>query len=624
MSDAGGRQRRAVAVARGALAAAVVAAGSTAGVSAALAAPPVDPCPAVMPVSEVDAAANAAEPLVASGLTVSRGTQPEPFEARVLGVLTDGIAPDVDMILVEADSPALDRVGGIWAGMSGSPVYAPDGRWIGAVAYGFAAGPSKVTGVTPAEDMVRVLGDDTADAHSGWESRVRLPQAVRRALVASADVSAGQAAAGLEPLPVPLAVSGLRPARVAGLVERLDSAARLIPYSAGASARTPGDVTEIKPGGNFAAALSYGDVTAAGVGTTTAVCDGMALAFGHPFAFRGASNLSAHTATALTITNDPTFTPFKLANIGGIVGTVDQDRLVAIRARLDRAPVPIPVTSTVADTDTGATRAGRTNVNDSRDLAELAPVHLLSNIDRVIDRVGAGRSRLTWTLAGVADGLPFTLTRENRFAVTQYPNREFLDISVASIDELARDLEALYANRFTEVTITNLQMNADVAVRPRRLQLEALERRNGAVWVPVDPRAGIPATAGQPLTLRARLSSYQNPAGNRTVAFSLTVPATPAQATATLEVRGGATTGDSPPPTPGDEAESFPDLLASLQNAVRNDELVATLSMGEPGEGTDTVLRRRLDEVVTGAITVPVHVQPASAARQTRLRVANP
>ena len=74
------------------------------------------------------------------------------------------------------------------------------------------------------------------------------------------------------------------------------------------------------------------------------------------------------------------------------------------------------------------------------------------------------------------DGLPFTLTRENRFAVTQFPNREFLDISVASIDELARDLEALYANRFTEVSNHQSQMNADVAVRPRRLQLEALER----------------------------------------------------------------------------------------------------------------------------------------------------
>ena len=115
-----GRQRRAAGLARGALAAAVVVAGSMAGDSAALAAPPADPCPAVMPVSEVEAAANAAEPLVATGLTVSKGTEPEPFQARVLGVLTDGIAPEVDMILVEADSPALDRVGGIWAGMSGS------------------------------------------------------------------------------------------------------------------------------------------------------------------------------------------------------------------------------------------------------------------------------------------------------------------------------------------------------------------------------------------------------------------------------------------------------------------------------------------------------------------------
>ena len=151
-------------------------------------------------------------------------------------------------------------------------------------------------------------------------------------------------------------------------------------------------------------------------------------------------------------------------------------------------------------------------------------------------------------------------------------------------------------------------------------------KRSSAEPAPCGCRS-IRAPASRPspasrLRFAPRLSSYQNPAGNRTVAFSLTVAATTAEATATLEVRGGATTGGSEPPTAGDEAESFADLLASLQNAGRNDELVATLSTGEPTAGTDTVLRRRLDDVVTGAITVPVHVQPASAPRQPRLRVA--
>jgi hypothetical protein len=74
------------------------------------------PCPAAFPVRDLTAGQ------LGTGLTVSRGTQPESFTVEVLGVLAGGIAPGIDMILVEADSPAIQAAGGIWAGMSGSPV----------------------------------------------------------------------------------------------------------------------------------------------------------------------------------------------------------------------------------------------------------------------------------------------------------------------------------------------------------------------------------------------------------------------------------------------------------------------------------------------------------------------
>src|SRR5687767_12893318 len=76
------------------------------------------------------------------GLTVSKGTTPEGFTGEVVGILHDGIAPGLDMVIMDLSSPEIDRVGGIWAGMSGSPVYAEDGRLIGAVAYGLTWGAS--------------------------------------------------------------------------------------------------------------------------------------------------------------------------------------------------------------------------------------------------------------------------------------------------------------------------------------------------------------------------------------------------------------------------------------------------------------------------------------------------
>ena len=67
----------------------------------------------------------------------------------MLGVLKDGVLPGIDMVMARLDSPTIQQVGGIWQGMSGSPVYAADGRLIGAVAYGFSFGASPVAGITP-------------------------------------------------------------------------------------------------------------------------------------------------------------------------------------------------------------------------------------------------------------------------------------------------------------------------------------------------------------------------------------------------------------------------------------------------------------------------------------------
>ena len=110
-------------------------------------------CPTALPTVEAVAG------MVGTGYTVERGNTAEAFTANVLGRISNGVAPGIDMIMAELSSPALDRAGGVWAGMSGSPVYAEDGRLMGAVAYGLAWN-SKIAGITPAESMnVRVAGN---------------------------------------------------------------------------------------------------------------------------------------------------------------------------------------------------------------------------------------------------------------------------------------------------------------------------------------------------------------------------------------------------------------------------------------------------------------------------------
>ena len=106
----------------------IIAAGLSAGSSGAVNAAAID-CPPAMPVGQLHAG------MTGTGYTVSQGTEPEPFDVEVLGVLNDALAPGKDMIIVETSGPSLDKAGGVWFGMSGSPVYI-DNKLVGAVAFG--------------------------------------------------------------------------------------------------------------------------------------------------------------------------------------------------------------------------------------------------------------------------------------------------------------------------------------------------------------------------------------------------------------------------------------------------------------------------------------------------------
>ena len=156
--------------------------------SPANAAPPAEDCKAAVPITEV------ARGNPVTGLTVDTGTVPEGFTGEILGVINDGIAPGLDMVMARLDSAEINRVG-IWQGMSGSPVYAEDGRLIGAVAYGLAWGASPIAGITPFEDMDDYLGGAAAPA------RIAVGNGLAADIARQGDVTARQWRRGSRPCP---------------------------------------------------------------------------------------------------------------------------------------------------------------------------------------------------------------------------------------------------------------------------------------------------------------------------------------------------------------------------------------------------------------------------------------
>ena len=555
--------------ARGALltaaATALVVTGLPAPASSQLTADAAADCPEAVPVSALSAGTSG------HGLTVSSGTEPEPFTATVLGVLDDGIAPDLDMIIAELDSPALSKVGGVWSGMSGSPVYTQDGRLIGAVSYGLALGPSKVAGITPAADMLALLDNPLAAAAAPAEA-VPLPARVRTDLIRSGQLTGREADAGLRQLRHPLAVSGLADDRLKKAVKKMKLTG-VRAYRSGVAAGAPSAADAIVPGGNLAAALSYGDLTAAAVGTTTAVCGGEVLGFGHPFLFSGTSTMSMHGANAIFVQDDPTLTPFKVANVGAPIGALDGDRLAGIHARLGDAPVPTLVASDVSASD--RFRHGETRINVEDYVPGISAFHLLSNIDRIADRIGEGRSELGWTIRGTrADGSSWQLERGNRYASEW-------DVSFESIFELYEQLWTIQANGAEDVTIDDVDVHAKVADDYRAFRVGKVHLRTSDGWEKLARRSATRVEPGTTMKLRVGLNPQGFVGEQRNLRMKVKVPQRMAGSSGELSVSGGNSDwyyyGNT---------KSFDKLLAKLASAPRNDEVSASVRTYSKRGGT--------------------------------------
>ena len=553
---------------------------------------PADPaCPDAFPVADL------AKGQPVDGLTVSSGNVPDVFTGEVLGVVDDGIAPDLDMIMVRLTSTEIDRVGGIWAGMSGSPVYAADGRLIGAVAYGLALGPSPVAGVTPAEEMKRLLGDPDAPALSRART-VDLPARMQQRLVAEGDATAAQADAGMRPLPVPVGISGmLDSTRLAKATQRLGLKDAQY-FRAGGAATAAGDPGEIFAGSNLAASLSYGDFSAVGTGTTTMVCDGKAVAFGHPVGFAGETSLTMHAADAVYVQEDPTLFPFKVSNASGPVGTISQDRLSGISGLLGIEHLPetalVHHDLTLA---TGRTRTGDTHVSVPEFLPDATFLAQLVNQDRLMDRIGRGSSRVHFTVTGTTrQGEPFTLVRTNRFA-------SGFDVSAESAFEAADMVFALTENEFTDIDIDDVRFNTTMSTANRFFRVGRVEQKIGTSYRTLGQRSVVRAKPGRRVILRVTLNSYRNNFGNKRIQIATRVPADASPGTfgsVTVGARGfeeefeGATTT---------EPKSFDGLLAQLASSPRNDQLGLTLDLSseEDGTGVSHEAVRQAFDVVRGS-----------------------
>jgi hypothetical protein len=231
---------------------------------------------AILPLSQVKTG------MVGEAHTVFHGTQPELFKVRVVSILRNFL-PKQDIILVRAEDPRVESTG-IAAGMSGSPVYI-GGKLIGAIAYGWAFSKEPLAGVTPIESMLALRERPDRPPPDPYET-----EAQQSVPTMPTEIAADH----IQPLTIPLSVSGASEASLAYLGEEVHAFGLHPIRAGGGGGKLPSNVVSpqaLVPGAAIGVALIQGDISTTAMGTLTYTDGKQILAFGHPMFGVGAVKL---------------------------------------------------------------------------------------------------------------------------------------------------------------------------------------------------------------------------------------------------------------------------------------------------------------------------------------------
>ncbi|MGC3994385.1 MAG: hypothetical protein QM779_09810 [Propionicimonas sp.] len=418
------------------------------------------------PVSEVESFSAGT---AVTGLTVTSGTTPSGFTGTYTGYIADGLGKGKDMLLFTLSSPVIDgtaglKAAGIWAGMSGSPVYTTDGRLIGAVSYSLNGDNLPVAGVTPAEYM-KTIGTTALGTAS---TKIRVSAAnLRTATAATTSALTGSTFAPAKTVqvagPAGTQQNAFTNRTLARTPRTAKAAASLRSGTFLPAAAVNDDLTApLVAGGTIAASYTSGDLIASAVGTVTAVCGDTVWAFGHPMNFAGKTNLFMSNASTALIVPDATGTygSYKqVSAFGEPVGTITQDRYFGIRGALG--------TTTATPVTVNVTNAAGTPVDTySMDVAD--PEVLASAVGALVgqaayeqlDQYGSGTAKISWTIeftreSGEQQSLTNSMYVEDAYyfpdAAATYPAEDVWTIGDSGLEDVT----------ITGVTVTLQLLSAD-------------------------------------------------------------------------------------------------------------------------------------------------------------------
>jgi len=339
----------------------------------------------------------------------------------------------------------------------------------------------------------------------------------------------------------------------------------------------------LRPGDPVGVAIVYGDFAVGATGTVTATDGKRILAFGHPFLHKGNVNYFM-TKASVVGTISGTSNGMKMANIGAIIGRINQDRDTGIAGKIGDFPSVVPIKVKVQDKSLGRTENyGARIAYDEDFLPQLSGGVTYAAMSKVADTLGGSTANVKFTIRtnAVKEG---KIERSNMFYNTA-------DVGQIAVAEIMQAMNIICGNTDKESDILDLQV--DVTMDN--------ERKTASLLSVVPDKVKV--HPGETVKFTVTIKPYRR--DKETLLINYTVPENQRAGALNLDVRGGGLVpvtnlmllqqSGIDVATTYDKKKTTEDKLHDFQKTGRNNEIIIAPG-ASPVELTDKQKKAALRE----------------------------
>lgn len=494
--------------------------------------------------------------------TIFASDQIEKFDLVVIGVMPNFLAPKESIILVQLLGAKVEHTG-VVAGMSGSPVYF-EGKLAGALSLKLGQfNKEPLAGITPIENILSLPKGQAGVMHA--DGSIPFPQdadqleakfEIPSDWASRAGVSGGSF---LTPIASPLVFSGFSAVAIRQF-EHEFAAYGMAATQGGSIDARPDDAT-IHPGDMVSAVLLEGDMSLNASCTVTAIVDGRVYVCGHPlFGFGNVQMPMARARVLTTLSSELEST--KIVNVGGTIGSFNQDRVTAVVGSLGASPKLIPIDMTVATPDGDKKLSFRMMSNP-----KISPILMgIATLNGLVQNSVYGEGTTLHLTGSIDIAGHSSVTLDNLFP----PIDSFVPDGLPVSGTVQNIFQRIFANQFETANIEHVTLRMEAKPERRLMTIEG-------AWLDKSE-----AEPGDSVTVRVQLRPYRGSPVIRDV--KIEIPQQAVRGTSMQILASDSGTLNRLNVVSGSQArlDSLEQLIAVLNRERRNNRLYVTLLGSAP------------------------------------------